>query len=112
MPSLSSATSERKSLPSVGKYEVQVKSFEKVALQALTITSEESTASRQRLIVIDEIGKMELFSHKFVQLVKTIYEQKHCTILATIPIAKGRPIPLVEELRQRQDCQVFEVNYM
>ena len=107
----SSASSDRKSLPTVGKYEVQIKSFETVALQALMLTPEEPASSRHRLIVIDEIGKMELFSQEFVQLVRTLFEQKQCTLLATIPIARGRPIALVEDLRQSPDCQVFAVKY-
>lgn len=81
-----------------------------MALQALMIAPEKSTSSAHHLIVIDEIGKMELLSEEFVHLVRTVYEQKHCTVLATIPVAKGRPIALLEELRKRQDCQVFEVN--
>ena len=115
-------SSGKKGFPTVGKYEVQIKSFEKVAVQALMIAPESSTSSRHRpegstssthrLVVIDEIGKMELFSQEFVQLVRTTFEQKHCIVLATIPVAKGRPIALLEDLRQRQDCQLFEVLYM
>ena len=96
----------------MGKYEVQIRSFEKVAVQALMIAPEGSTSSRHRLIVIDEVGKMELFSQEFVQLVRTTFEQKHCIVLATIPVAKGRPIALLEDLRRRQDCQLFEVLYL
>ena len=52
---------------------------------------------------------MEMFSKSFIQTVgKTLSEPK-TTVLATIPIPKGRPIPFVEEIRGRRDAVVFTV---
>lgn len=61
------------------------------------------------MIVIDEVGKMEMFSNTFAQTVRSLVSRDNATILATIPIPKGRPIALVEELRSSKDAQVFEV---
>ena len=60
--------------------------------------------------MIDEIGKMEMFSSSFVQTVRSLTARVGTTVLATIPIAKGRPIPLVEELRQSADAKLVVVS--
>ncbi|KAF5290807.1 hypothetical protein FQR65_LT11511 [Abscondita terminalis] len=49
------------------------------------------------VLVIDEIGKMELFSSNFEELVKGAFEKPNLCILATVPVLKGR-LPLVESL--------------
>jgi len=51
--------------PRVGKYRVDVRSFEEVAIPAL-----EEALREKDLVVIDEIGKMELFSERFRELVQ------------------------------------------
>lgn len=69
-----------------------------------------SPGGRGRLVVIDEIGKMELFSQNFVDAVKRLFEQKdNLVVLATIPVAKHKSHWLVEELRHHPHCRVFEV---
>ena len=62
--------------------------------------------------MIDEIGKMEMFSSSFVQTVRSLTAHVGSTVLATIPIAKGRPIPLVEELRHSADAKLVVVKYL
>ncbi|KAJ8308175.1 hypothetical protein KUTeg_013049, partial [Tegillarca granosa] len=64
-------------------------------------------SDKRSVIVIDEIGKMELFSQSFIRTVKDILDKPGTTVLATIPIAKGRPIPFVEEVRNRKDSCLF-----
>ena len=61
------------------------------------------------VFIIDEIGKMEMFSNAFVRAVKTLFSTENLTVVATIPIAKGRPMAFVEELRNRRDVQLFTV---
>ena len=63
----------------------------------------------QSVYVIDEVGKMELFSQKFVQAVRDILKKPTSTVLATIPIPKGRPISFVEEIRSNKEAIVFQV---
>lgn len=42
---------------------------------------------------------MELFSRSFNDAVKNLFETPNLQIIATIPVAKGKPIPLIENLR-------------
>ena len=72
--------------------------------------------TRDCLVVIDEIGKMELFSKSFVSSVEGLFENlsnEWRVVLATIPVAgRGKSHWLLEELRHRRDCRLFQVyNY-
>ncbi|XP_069118207.1 cancer-related nucleoside-triphosphatase homolog [Argopecten irradians] len=89
----------------VGKYIVQLQTFETAALP--TMRKQEG---KHNIFVIDEIGKMELFSHTFVRVIKDLLNSKNTTVITTIPIAKGRPIPVVEEVRTRSDAVIFTVS--
>lgn len=62
------------------------------------------------MFVIDEIGKMELFSQAFIRAVRQALDSVDCTILGTIPLPKGKPLGLVEEIRARKDVKVFMVS--
>ena len=53
---------------------------------------------------------MELFSGDFRSAVVQLFKEDEVTLLATIPIKKQHPIPFVEEIRQRNDVKLFEVN--
>lgn len=52
---------------------------------------------------------MELFSQTFVSMVRDVLKNPKSTIIATIPVPKGRPIPFVEEIRNHTQVQVFTV---
>ena len=52
---------------------------------------------------------MELFSTKFESMVKTLFEKNVSNIIATVPISKGKPIPLVESLKNSKTSKIFEV---
>lgn len=62
------------------------------------------------MFVIDEIGKMELFSQSFIRAVRQTLDGSSFTILGTIPVPKGKPLGLVEEVRNRSDVKVFTVS--
>lgn len=64
----------------------------------------------RKVFVIDEIGKMELFSQSFIRAVRQTLDSSSCTILGTIPVPKGKPLGLVEEVRSRSDVKVFTVS--
>ena len=59
------------------------------------------------LIVIDEIGKMELFSNRFRSLVCDAFNSDK-QMLASIPI-KGNEF--IQEIKRRLDIHLFEVTY-
>lgn len=110
------ASHGRRKPPLVGKYQVDVESFEQIALPTLQLPPEpeddgpsSESGNKKRMFAIDEIGKMELFSQDFVEVVQTVFQCPDVVILATIPVARQKSHWLVEELRQRPDCMLFEV---
>ncbi|MCJ8734689.1 hypothetical protein PDJAM_G00238300 [Pangasius djambal] len=89
----------------VGQYVVDLPSFETLALPLFRNASDGS----RKVFVIDEIGKMELFSQAFIRAVRQALDTMDCTILGTIPLPKGKPLGLVEEIRARKDVKVFTI---
>uniref|UniRef100_A0A8D0E9A6 Nucleoside-triphosphatase, cancer-related n=1 Tax=Salvator merianae TaxID=96440 RepID=A0A8D0E9A6_SALMN len=92
----------------VGQYVVDLTSFEQLALPLLRNVDHGSSALR-KICIIDEIGKMELFSQSFIQAVRQILSGSGTVILGTIPIPKGKPLGLVEEIRSRKEVKVFNI---
>ncbi|XP_069000186.1 cancer-related nucleoside-triphosphatase [Embiotoca jacksoni] len=93
----------------VGQYVVDLSSFENLALPLFRNVGSADGSSR-KVFVVDEIGKMELFSRSFIRAVRQTLDSSSCTILGTIPIPKGKPLGLVEEVRNRRDVKVFTVS--
>ncbi|XP_041865389.1 cancer-related nucleoside-triphosphatase [Melanotaenia boesemani] len=93
----------------VGQYVVDLPSFENIALPLFRNVGSTDGGSR-KVFVIDEIGKMELFSQSFIRAVRQTLDSSSCTILGTIPIPKGKPLGVVEEVRSRRDVKVFTVS--
>ena len=83
----------------VGKYGVDTKGFNEFLL-GLDIQT-----SNARLIVIDEIGKMELFSRPFKDLIQNILKSDK-QLLATVSLKGGG---LIREIKQMPDIHMFEV---
>jgi nucleoside-triphosphatase len=83
----------------VGKYGVDVKSFE-TFLESLHLKARVGS-----LIVMDEIGKMECFSAAFVSLVRELLDGDGL-VVATVAI-KGAD--LISEVKRRRDVLVYEV---
>jgi nucleoside-triphosphatase len=83
----------------VGKYKVDVKGFE-TFLGSIPLLNPST-----RLIVIDEIGKMECYSDQFKNLLKAILDSEKC-VIATIAL-KGSGI--IEEIKKRKDVKLFEI---
>lgn len=53
---------------------------------------------------------MELFSQPFIQAVRQVLSTPGAVVLGTIPVARGKPLALVEEIRSRSDVAVFAVS--
>ena len=83
----------------VSKYRVDIESFEDFLDSILFLDS--ST----RLIIIDEIGKMECFSDKFRRLLKEVLDSKKL-LIATIAL-KGSGF--IAEIKERPDVKIFEI---
>jgi nucleoside-triphosphatase THEP1 len=84
----------------VGKYGVNVKAFDKIGIPAL-----ENANKTADLIIIDEIGKMEMFSPKFCRMLKQIFDS-YKPVLATI---KKIDCKLTSELKARDDVEIFHL---
>ncbi len=83
----------------VGHYGVDVAGFENFIKRIAF--SDPAT----RLVMIDEIGKMECFSKQFITLISELPESK-CLFIATIAMKGGG---LIAEIKKREDVQLFEV---
>ena len=89
--------------PSVSRYGVDVAAFEALGVAAL----ESALTAPDRLLVIDEIGKMKLFSERFIAALEQVFDpaSPH-PILGTI--MRGRH-PIADEIRRGPDVTVIEV---
>ncbi|XP_040286679.1 cancer-related nucleoside-triphosphatase homolog [Bufo bufo] len=93
----------------VGQYAVDIASFEQLVIPLLDNLRSPRSSPRRPVCVIDEIGKMELFSQPFISGVKKVLDNSSVVVFGTLPVSRGRTLPLVEEVRHRQDVKLFTV---
>ena len=84
----------------VGRYKVDMEGFE----DFLTFIPFED--SRRKLVIIDEIGKMECFSARFRKVLLELLDSGRW-VIATIALKGGG---IIEEIKRRQDIRLFEIN--
>ena len=87
------------SLYKVGQYGVDIKGFEDF-LDSISFSSPST-----RLMIIDEIGKMECFSDRFNRLLREALDSGKW-VIATIASKGGG---LISEVKERQDIKLFEI---
>ncbi len=85
----------------VGKYGVDTQGFE-VFLKNLDLLN-----PRLELIVIDEIGKMELFSPRFRAIVRHILDSDKLLLASIASHGKG----FIREIKQRPDIRLLQVTH-
>jgi nucleoside-triphosphatase len=85
----------------VGKYKVDVEGFEDF-LETIPFFRPET-----RLILIDEIGKMECFSEKFKKILKDVLDSEK-RVIATIALKGGG---LIGEVKKRPDVKLLELTH-
>ena len=86
--------------PRIGKYGVNLEAFDAIAVESLQRAQEEAD-----LIIIDEIGPMEILSNTFCQVVMEIIE-------AEVPILGSivkRNVPFAEEVKAHPEVTVLEL---
>jgi nucleoside-triphosphatase len=83
--------------PAVGRYHVDVPAFERVALPAL-----ERARELGGVIVLDELGRMELASEAFVHAVHDLFAQEGVALVATVHVF---PHPVTGQLKRRSDVR-------
>ncbi|MCS6876151.1 MAG: NTPase [Aquificaceae bacterium] len=86
----------------VGSYGVNVQRFESVALPVL-----ERSLKENKIVVVDEVGKMELFSKPFRDIVKKLIDDQKKSMVLTIPIRDVHP--LVSEIRRLRGAVVMQI---
>ncbi len=91
----------------VGSYGVNVDYFEEIALPILERAVTEARKDKRKVVVIDEVGKMELFSKKFREVVRGIVYDPVLNVILTIPIRDVHP--LVKEIRRLPGAVLIEV---
>lgn len=84
----------------VGKYGVDLSGLEELGVKAVN-----RAIRNQSLIIIDEIGKMELYSTKFRQKVTEALNSS-TPVLATIG---PQAIPFLQKIKSRPDVEYIEV---
>ncbi len=87
----------------VGKYGVDLNILENIGVPAI----EEATNSENiDIIIIDEIGKMEMLSEKFCD---TVIEALDSDKPIMITLHKKSRTPLLQDIRRRDDIRILEV---
>jgi nucleoside-triphosphatase len=84
----------------VSKYGVNIQNLDNVGVTAINQAIEESD-----LIVIDEIGKMELFSPRFRQAVLRAIDSGQ-KVLGTVMLS---PNPFADDIKRRPNVKVIEL---
>jgi len=87
----------------VGSYGVNIKEFENLVVPVL-----EKALHENKVVIIDEIGKMELFSKKFVSVVEKLFSSDK-NIIATVPVKNVHPV--VKWIKERPDTVLIQVDY-
>ena len=102
--------------PMVGKYVVDVPSIKTNAIPSIdpSIQVKDSTKCSGRnvvtLILLDEVGKMEMHCDGFLETVHKCLGCENCIVLGTLPTPRyGHVIQAVEDIRARSDVTVVYV---
>jgi nucleoside-triphosphatase len=86
--------------PRVGRYQVDVPAFEAVGVRAM-----EAALREADLVVVDEIGKMELCSPRFVEALEACLHSPK-TLLGTILQA---PHPWLDAVKRRPTVELYRL---
>jgi len=90
-----------KGMKRVGRYGVNIYDLENIGVKSLSQALRDDD-----LIIIDEIGKMEIFSDKFKEKVLACLNSKKI-VLATIGIGGDK---YISRIKERDDVTVFKMN--
>lgn len=88
--------------PQVGKYRVNLNDLDQVGVRAI-----QDALATADLIIVDEIGPMELFSPRFRQTVQDVLDSDKTTLGVVHYKARA---PLIDSIKKRSDAEVIEVN--
>ncbi len=89
--------------PRVSKYGVNIVGFERVGVGALRVALEDPDVD---IVIVDEIGKMELFSEGFRSVILSLLNSDKIIIGV---LGRVRD-PLVYSIKRRRDTKIFELS--
>lgn len=89
--------------PQVSKYRVNLEDLNNIGAKSIR-----DAVTEAQIIIIDEIGPMELFSSQFKGAVSEALNSSKA-VLGTIHL-KARD-PLIQTIKDRKEAEIFEVNY-
>jgi len=89
--------------PQVGKYRVNLRDLETIGVNAIR-----NAVVNAQIVVVDEIGPMELYSSAFKEAVVQAVNSKK--LLLGVMHHRARD-PLINSLKERDDAEIFEVTY-
>ena len=85
--------------PRVGRYGVDLEAFERVALPAV------GRPRKEGVVLIDELGKMELASKRFREAVVRLFDQP-VPIVASVQMSRH---PITDALKRRPDAETLRL---
>ena len=85
--------------PRVGRYGVDLEAFERVALLAV------GRPRKEGVVLIDELGKMELASKRFREAVVRLFDQP-VPIVASVQMGRH---PITDALKRRPDAETLRL---
>ncbi|MGW2559168.1 NTPase [Streptomyces sp. NPDC001514] len=89
--------------PRVGRYGVDLRVMDELALSALAPLSEHPTP--EHLVLIDELGRMELFSSAFREVVGTLFT----TDVDVVATVHAHHDPFTDSLKRRPGIELVQV---
>ena len=87
----------------VGEYGVDLKALEKVGVPAIEKAIADTDVD---IIIIDEIGKMEMLSERFCEVVIEALDSGKPIV---VTLHKKSRTPLLQDVRRRDDIRILEV---
>ena len=84
----------------VSKYKVNIKDLEEIGVNAIF-----EALKKNKICIIDELGKMELYSEKFKKVVLAALDSKN-KVLGTIKLTSD---PFTDEIKRREDTTIFHL---
>ena len=94
------AHKETASSKKIGKYGVNLKDLEEIGVKAI-----EKAIADSDIIIIDEIGKMEMFSRSFKGVVQEALNSPK-KVIATVPIHESF---FLKKVKTRYDSEIIEI---
>lgn len=88
----------------VGRYGIDIKSFEDFVIPLI-----ETSLKSKKVIVLDEIGFMQMLSIPFQELVQDMMAQSNHIILGTIPVDSH---PVIDKLRSHPKVSIISMDHV